>query len=129
MKFRCKYTYEDDGFAKRHVWICIGVAGALHLHISEIKQRPGEPEDWKYSGGIEVHYRAPPDYMSEDAPSHDRCWLLKAPCWHDGSSLQATEAWIPLWRASPNDHDHMFALLRGEMGRRFAEMRDGTPEA
>jgi len=114
---RCKYTYEDDAFAKRHIWTCIGPLGALHLHISEYSEK-----DHEASGGIEVHYRHPPDYMQDKAPSQDECWLLKCPCWHDGSSMAASDRWIPLWQGAPNDHDGIFRALRSEVASRFNDV-------
>ena len=78
-----------------------------HLGISlNIAVYAGDP-----SGGIEYHYREPPEHMQDEAPSHDHCWLLKAPCWHDGSSTLVTDFWIPRWLEAPNDHVRMFKLM------------------
>ena len=104
MKYRSKYEFTTDFSTPNHVWTVIGRHLAIHLHISELK-------DHGPSGGIEYHYREPPEHMKDDAPSQDRCWLLKAPCWHDGSSMQVTDYWIPQWQKSPHDHARMLALL------------------
>ena len=97
----------------------LGCICAIHLHISDygedhLKQYNTD----RYGGGLEIHYRQPPNYMRVDAPSTDDCWLLKCPCWHDGSSLQASELWIPRWLFDKNNHDGMFLGLR----RRYNEV-------
>jgi hypothetical protein len=48
-------------------------------------------------GGIEEHRRIPPSYR-KDGPDHEQCHLLTGPCWHDGSSLYASEVLIPLYQ-------------------------------
>jgi hypothetical protein len=112
-RFRCEYKLTERFGRCTHQWTCVGRHGALHLHINEGTDQFGP------SGGIEIHYRAPPDYMANDAPSHDECWLLKQPCWHDGSSLQASEYWIPRWMAAPHEHSEMFRRLEAEYRSRF----------
>lgn len=130
MKHRCEYTYSKQFGSPRHCWTVIGAAGGIHLHISIYE---GVGASRLPSGGIEFHYRHPPEYMLDDAPSQDCCSLLKCPCWHDGSSLQATERWIPLWESDPHDHDRMFELLAAELDERcggflatIATLREAT---
>lgn len=107
MKYRCRYIYEVRHGSPIHVWTLIGRDGGIHLHIHE-HEIDGEIV---HEGGIEIHYRVPPKYMSQDAPSEDCCWLIRCPCWHDGSSLQAQEKWIPIWHENKHDHDSMFRAL------------------
>lgn len=109
-KYRCKYTYENRLDNPEHLWTVVGAHAGLHLWIRDCK-RYAKSEDMRYSGGLEIHYRYPPEYMENQPPSHDECFLLKAPCWHDGSSLQASEIWIPRWLMDPHDHDRMFRGL------------------
>ena len=86
-----RITREDD-YEKR--WIVVGTLGAIDFHYShahlEVTRRFG------VAGGVEFHYRAAPEYMESDEPSHDQCWILGGRCWHDGTSLWASEYWIPL---------------------------------
>jgi hypothetical protein len=112
-RFTCKYEYTHRFGKPNHCWTVVGRHGAKHLHISP-------DADYGDTGGIETHYREPPDYMADDAPSHDQCWLLKAPCWHDGSSMHATEFFIPMWKSAPHDHEGMFRLLQREYDRTFS---------
>lgn len=82
-------------------WIYVGALGAVDFHctnrstLERMRATTGMADLWR-SGGIETHYRTPPDYMRDDQPSHEHCWILGGKCWHDGSSLAATERWIPL---------------------------------
>ena len=114
--YRCTYEYSKPFGSPKHNWSVIGARGAVQLHITVV-------DKYGPSGGIEIHYLQPPEYMKNDAPSHDICWLLKCPCWHDGSSLQAEEVWIPRWQDDPHNHDAMFIALQ----RVLEENTDPTP--
>jgi len=119
-RYRCTYEYTTRLGYAYHVWTLVGAKGGLHLHIND---RGKDDKYGRYSGGIEIHYRTPPEYMSNQPPSQD-CHVLKAPCWHDGSSLQATERWIPIWQSHPHDHDAMFRSLSVEADHHFAGQKD-----
>lgn len=110
-KFRCEYTYTKRYSSPNHQWVLVGARGAIHLHISGPHRFDGEES---FSAGLEMHYRQPPDYMANSAPSHDECQILKCPCWHDGTSLYAQERFLPRWLSDPNNHDAMFAALERE---------------
>lgn len=118
MKYRCKYEYSKPWGNPNHVWTVIGARGAIHFHVSDMGERKADAWD-RYSGGLEVHYRSAPDYMADQAPSQDKCWLIGCPCWHDGTSLYASETIIPFWLASPNDHERMFNFLIRDYENRF----------
>ena len=124
MQFNSKYTYEVRFGSPVHVWSTVTEKGGMHLHISDHGAEHAKKYGEQYSGGIEMHWRSPPDYMQGQPPSHDDCDLLHTPCWHDGSSLQVTDTWIPRWRASPDDHDRMFRLLESELEEQLAEPGD-----
>lgn len=96
-KFR-EYTMTDR-YEKR--WIVVGPSGAMDFHCSHPWIARGYGFD--RSGGLEIHYRTPPDYMKADEPSHDHCWMLGVKCWHDGSSLYASEVLIPILEQSGED--------------------------
>lgn len=113
----CEYTYSSTSFSKEHVWTCVGGRGALHLHISD--RGDGRPETERYSAGLELHSRTPFPGCDHDAPNHADCWLLKQPCWHDGTSLWARTHWLPIWLLDPAGHDRMFDRLRADYRRRF----------
>ena len=88
----------------------------------------GRRKDLKASGGLEIHYRIPPHYMFQKPPSHDNCWLLKSPCWHDGTSLAVEELWIPLWRNGETSHDLMFSELATQADEYFKDFISGEQD-
>ena len=124
-QFRCKYTYEMPFSYARHQWTLVGAQGGIHLHIT---MPPSDDPDQHISAGLEAHYRTPPDYMADQAPMHDECWLLKCPCWHDGTSLYAHDVLLPFWLQDPHDHERMFRRLHEEYHSRFGR-RTCTPVA
>jgi hypothetical protein len=87
----------EDSYETR--WMVVGPLGAVDFHctnmetLRRIRDSTGMRDLWR-SGGVEYHHRAAPDYMKEQ--SHEHCWILGGPCWHDGTSLWASEHWIPL---------------------------------
>ncbi len=109
--YRGEYVYHNPWGNPKHMWKVVLAGGGIHLYVADMGENYNPEYGERYSGGIEIHYRHPPSYMDHEPPSHDECFLLKAPCWHDGSSLQASEYWIPLWLTDPHNHERMFHLL------------------
>lgn len=126
MKPRFKYEYCNSFGYPSHRWIAIGPDFALDFHVCDHDSIADALE--RYIGGIEVHYRSPPVYMNDSAPSHDYCEILKCPCWHDWSSLQASDVWIPRWLSDPYNHDRMFEFLKEEMECRTETVREKLQE-
>ena len=117
-KYRLEYRYSKPFDTPTHLWTIIGRDGGLSLRIVEHARRAGDPE---YSGGLEIHRRVPAD-GDDSAPGFDQCWLLKCPCWHDGTSLYVTESLIPRWiQSCDRDNDKMFDLMRQEYAQRFEQ--------
>lgn len=117
MKFsHKKYIYSAPFTFANHWWQIIGPRAALHFHVSI------DPND-KYppTCGLEMHHFSPPEYMQDQAPSQLKCDLTGGRCWHDGTSLYASESlWPmikPLLRAG--NHEGVFQLLEGEYINRF----------
>ncbi len=100
-----------------HLWLLKGELGAIHIsaRLTEWQGR----HDW--IGGIECHNASPPEYMNPDTPSHEHCWILDAPCWHDGTSLGFSERVAPMlpppyepWKAhdmKPWHHAYVTGVL------------------
>lgn len=118
MQVRCEYKYSKPYGDANHMWTLTGRHGGLHLHIADLGERTDGIE--RFSGGLEVHYRAPPSYMENHAPN-EKCWLIGGACWHDGTSLYVSEFCIPFWLSAPTDHDRMFRFLEKEYAERFAK--------
>lgn len=73
-----------------HEWAVVDKEnGGIHVHGFHCDYGMSMGREW--FGGIEVHRLTPPDYGDQENPSHDHCWLLNAPCWHDGTSLGFSE--------------------------------------
>ena len=109
---RARYSLSEEFGQWRHTWSVKDDAIGIHLSITV------PTGDHDAYGGFEIHHRSAPNYMKGEAPSHDNCWLLNSPCWHDGSSTYAREFWIPKWEQSPNDHESMLSMLAGELRKR-----------
>ncbi len=103
------YKWSKPFMSVRHEWSLIGPRGGIHFHAS---QRP-EYDAADAICGLEFHRY---ERQGDNAPSHTPCWLLGAPCWHDGTSLYAGETlWPriePLLRAG--NHDAVFRILERE---------------
>lgn len=78
---------------------------------------------WKFNnydgelGGVEEHRKAPADYQEGEQPSHDKCWLIDCPCWHDGSSLYA-DVFFPILKFE--GEEGVYRQLELEYRNRFA---------
>lgn len=112
-----KYTWTKS-FAHVEVsWQLVGPVGGLHFHVGFYKDN--EP-----SAGLEYHHSRAANYRPHEAPDHTTCWLTGEPCWHDGTSLYASETlWPmiePLWKRG--DHESVFAILEHEADRHFGEL-------
>jgi hypothetical protein len=118
-----RYVYKLWLFAGhwKHNYHLVGRWGGLNFHITDFGEERLAAIPDRYSAGLECHYRQPPDYMRNDPPSHDCCWLLKAPCWHDGTSIYAQETLLPLFDGK--DHVRMFVHLAKEADERFEGAR------
>lgn len=115
-----RYSYKAKLWAGkwRVDYELVGRHGGVHLHVSGPHNYDGEDH---YSAGLEVHYRSPPEYMQNDPPSHDECWLLKCPCWHDGTSLYAQEGYLQIVLMAA--HEHVFRKLASDADDYFAKAR------
>ena len=125
-RYECKYEYSRPWGSVNHSWSVVGARLGIHVHIADQgEERAEKHQIERYSGGIEFHYRSPPPYMADQCPSQKTCWLLGCPCWHDGSSMQASDFWIPFWLQDPHNHERMFR----EIERRLEEADGGAPQS
>ncbi|PZQ99178.1 MAG: hypothetical protein DI533_00270 [Cereibacter sphaeroides] len=89
------YAYEEPKESNvRHLWSVVGPLGGIHIWAAS--SPAGFDREEKYYGGVEVHSRKPMYGATE--PSHQECWLLGGPCWHDGTSLYFSENIEPFLR-------------------------------
>jgi len=108
-----KYTYTPgySGFGA-HMWQLVGAKGGVHFTATFYKA--GEYP----TCGLEMHFREPPD---DSAPSQTNCWLIGGPCWHEGTSLYASETLWPQIKPYLREQNHnaIFDILAYEAECRF----------
>lgn len=80
----------------RYVWAVKGPLGAVHVWAQRMGDEATQICGTRYYGGIEVHRATPSEYDDPSRPSHDECWLIGGPCWHDGSGRQFEERVKPM---------------------------------
>jgi len=106
-----KYSWSRHWGTPQHWWELVGPNGAIHFHVSMSEEKYGGP-----TAGLEFHHLS-----GEGAPHHLNCPLTGGRCWHDGTSLYASETlWPqiePMLRSG--DHDGIFRALEWEYDRHF----------
>lgn len=121
MKFRDhKYEWTRPFDQVRHQWSLRGPKGGISFHVSLWEGKDAEKHD-RFGGptaGLEFHHGYDPT-GGQEAAHHAQCWLLKGPCWHDGTSLYASETLWPMIRATMPDHRAILAMLEHEYTRHF----------
>lgn len=112
-----KYTWTNWFGTVRHNWEFSGARGGLNFHVSITPNYPP-------SCGLEFHHVTP---INEDtAPDHLHCPLTGGRCWHDGTSLYASEHLWPTIEAllKTGNHQTIFAVLEQEADHRFYPPKD-----
>lgn len=98
-----RWTKQFDSI--QHHWELRSVHGGIHYYASLYKGQP--------ACGLERHSIYP---VRDHAPDHINCPITGGRCWHDGTSLYASETlWPriePLLRAG--DHEAIFQILERE---------------
>ena len=103
------YNYlPPEGEITRHMWTVVGDNGAVHVWAEPSSPVPFRDWPERFYGGIEIHSKTRLYDFGDGKPSHDECWLLKCPCWHDGSSLQFSEQVEPF---GPAIHEFVNSIL------------------
>lgn len=104
-----KYTYQNRFGNPSHQWELVGPDGGIHFHFNHLK-------DYSDTAGLEFHHSRSANYRPETAPDHTHCPLTGEPCWHDGTSMYATETLLPVIKPmlEIGDHESVFRLLERE---------------
>lgn len=127
MKYRHhKYTWARRGDWVIHRWELVGPYGAMHFSAQVHDASSGER--YEASCGLETHYATAPEYMRGQAPSQTDCPLTGGWCWHDGTSLYASETLWPEFEQylAAGNHDAVFRTLEYEATRRFEDFESQT---
>jgi len=106
------YKVSLRGGHEEHIWSLVGERGGIHVNAWLAPPIKGYYAEHRWLGGIEGHSPIPREYESE-TPSHEHCWLIDGPCWHDGSSLQFSEQlapWFPAAGEQMTERQHVDVL-------------------
>lgn len=119
------YAYlPPEGDITRHMWTLVGPKGAVHAWAEPASGTIRELLGEAYYGGIEIH--SPKRIYGDGEPNHKDCWLLKGPCWHDGSSLQFSECIEPFISNAElpfrdGVHEYIYSILHRYYQSHFVE--------
>lgn len=114
-----KYTFTVTSWnADHHRWELRGPEGGVHFHATISKTSEHPP-----ACGLEIHRCAPAPYQQGQAPHHIDCPVTGGRCWHDGTSLYASETLWPMFEGwlHLGDHAAVFSALEREYDNRFQE--------
>ena len=114
-----KYTWSKPFGRPRHNWEVRGPDGGVHFSATTYD------DNSEASCGLEFHHARSAGYRCNEAPDHLNCPVIGEPCWHDGTSLYASETlWprikIALIRA---DHDAIFGIIEREYDERIERLK------
>lgn len=118
MRFRDhEYKWSKPFSHTRHQWSLRGPMGGVHFHATVSKEYP-------VSAGLEFHRNFDPD-EGRRAADHKDCWLTGGLCWHDGTSLYASEHLWPMVEGwlQVSDHPSIFRLLEREYEGHFSQFQ------
>jgi hypothetical protein len=82
----------------------VGPLGAIEFHFVAVRPQAAHLPSWSYehwpfdARGVEMHKRVPADQANRDT-----CLILGEPCYHDGSSLIASEKFMPAFLSGGTD--------------------------
>ena len=113
-----KYQWTRPFTSTRHHWELRGPRGGIHFHVSMMDDpKYGEP-----SCGLEFHHSFDPT-KGQEAPHHVNCPVTGGQCWHDGTSLYASEHLWPLIKMYLQDGEHqqIFNILEREYDQHFEQ--------
>ena len=97
------YKWTHQFIATKHEWSFIGPYGGIHFHVSIMDDQEKYPDP---SCGLEFH-----SFKGDGAPDHLDCWLTKGHCWHDGTSLYASDTVWPMVKQMIPAHQSIFQYL------------------
>lgn len=112
-----KYQWTHPFTSTRHHWEVRSQHGGVHFHVQIMDDRSSFPDP---SCGLELHSVTPFD---DSAPHHLDCPVTGGRCWHEGTSLYASEHLWPMVKLYLEDGDHqaVFRMLESEHDRFFED--------
>lgn len=106
-----KYQWTKPFTSVRHHWEVRSQHGGIHFHASLT-------DGYDPSCGLEFHSVVP---VGDDAPFHIDCPITGGRCWHDGTSLYASETLWPIISGylRSGEHEKIFVILEREHDEHF----------
>lgn len=119
-----KYTYTNRFGSPSHNWEFVGPTGALNFRVT---LTPG----YDASCGLEFHHTVCCKHSPNTAPDHVNCPLTGGRCWHDGTSLYASEHVWPMVKGylQLGEHEFIFRRLEGEYDSHFKQYEKDDVDA
>jgi len=108
-RYKCKFTKEWYVTDWVYRWEVVGALGGAHLHIHPYTDIQGVVS---YSAGLEAHFIRPPASRAGEAPNYLDCAVVKGWCWHDGTSMYASDHFVPLFVAKVDDEEIFQEIAR-----------------
>ena len=115
-KYRHEYRLVPRFGNWDHTYIVETAHGAVQLRMTDYGEDRSEHFVERFSGGVEFHWRLAPSWAKDKAPDHPQCHILHAPCWHDGTSLYASEHYAPMLESGAS-HEIIFLSLEHDAKR------------
>ena len=118
-----KYQWSKPFGNPHHRWELVGPLGAVHFHVSV-------NEEYGDSCGLEFHHTEACGWHTDEAPHHVNCPLTGGRCWHDGTSLYASEHLWPRVKdlLALGNHEAIFRILEQEADERFGQFGQKVDE-
>lgn len=109
-----KYTWSKPFSHVNERWTLLTPTGAIDFHVTHV-------EKYGPSCGLEFHHTEAAKYRPKEAPDHIDCPLTGGRCWHDGTSLYATETLWPHIQpySKSGEHEQVFKILECEAEKHF----------
>jgi hypothetical protein len=100
------YKWSKPFGSVNHHWELRSAHGGVHFHVTL-------SEKYAACAGLELHSVYP---RGTDAPDHIDCPVTGGRCWHDGTSLYATETLWPMVETylKGGNHEAIFRMLEEE---------------
>lgn len=112
-----EYKWTKPFTSVRHSWSLRGPHGGISFHVSIQDNKDYDP-----SCGLEFHRDFDPT-NGQQAAQHKNCWLTGGKCWHEGTSLYASEHVWPMVKCylKEGNHEAVFRTLEYEYNQHFEQ--------
>lgn len=113
-----KYIWARSGsLYVRHQWSLVGSLGGIEFHF--LAKDYEDISSDNFLCNLEFHH-----FSGEGAPDHLKCSIIGGPCWHEWTTLYATENIWPKIKQHfiENNHPRIFKVLEMVYERHFSQV-------